>query len=117
MNNYDGSKVGVPYVRVHQITIYYPDGNQLPTFSAKQSMAIKLADGTIRNLDQMPDLWAPLDFTRGEDPVPLVNPADGSDLGASTTLNRVFLGVLAILRAEQVRQELAALPPATDQQP
>ena len=107
MNNYDGSQVGVPYVRVHQITIYYPDGNQTPAFAAEQSMAIKLADGTIRNLDPMPDLSAPLDFTRGDDPVALVNPSDGSDLGASTTLNQVFLGVLAVLRAEQIKADEA----------
>ena len=103
--NYDASQIGVPYVRAHRLIISYPDAGQKPTAVVEQSLAVKLADGTVRKLENLTDLTFELDFTKGNDPLPLVNPDDATPLGQDTTLNQAFLAVLAVIRAEQVRAE------------
>lgn len=106
MNNYNASQVGVPYVRSHKILIDYPDSGQLPTAVIEQSLAVKLADGTVRNLNDLPPLTITIDFAaNGTTPIPLVSPEDGSALGANTTLQIAFLNILAVVRQAQVRAE------------
>ncbi len=102
--NYDSSAVGVPYVRGTQVIINYPDGfGGEPVASVTQSNAIILADGTIRNLNAIQTLTIPLDFVdNGNTPIPMVDPTSGADLGENTTLNNIYLQVLAIVRQEQV---------------
>lgn len=101
--NYDASQVGVPYVRVHRIEIDYFDGGRDPQVVARQSMAVKLADSTVRKLEDIEAMqWTvPLNES-GNDPVPLVSPETGELLGADTSLNQVMLGILAVLRQKQI---------------
>lgn len=101
--NYDASQVGVPYVRAHRLIISYPDAGQMPTAVVEQSLAVKLADGTVRKLENLADLTINLDFSQGDAPIPLVSPDNAAPLGADTTLNQAFLAVLAVIRAEQVK--------------
>lgn len=106
MSNYDASQVGVPYVRAHRIVINYPDGGKLPTATIEQSEAVKLADGTVRALGNLPAIEASFDLaTHGTDPIPLVSPENAEHLGADTSLNMVMLSILAVVRAEQLKAE------------
>lgn len=104
MVNYDPSKVGVPYIRVHQLTIDWRDMAALvkPTAVFKQQLAVTLADGSMRVLESLPDVSTELDFSAGDDPIPLVDPETAQPLGMNTTLNQVMLGVLAIIRKTQI---------------
>ena len=104
--NYDPSQVGVPYVRVNHLEITWPDSavpNTLPIATMKQSLAVKLADGSIRTLEKLLDISTPLDFSKGNDPIPLVNPEDASYLGMDTSLNQAMLAVLAVIRQAQIK--------------
>ena len=103
--NYDASKVGVPYVRANRLTIYYPtDAN--PSVGIAQSLAVKLADGSVREIETMPELVAEFDFkAHAKDPLPLVNPENGEPLGSDTNLQQVFLGILSVVRNIQLSKE------------
>lgn len=108
MTNYDGSKVGVPYVRTRQLIIDWPDNNAMPRATILHGTAVKLADGTVRALDPLPQVDCVLDFEKdGDAEVPLISPADASPLGINTTLNKAFLAVLAIVHDRQVKAESA----------
>lgn len=102
--NYDASQVGVPFIRAYGIRIDYPDNGQPPQVVVEQAMAIKLADGTIRKLDDPVDpLNIAIDLAGdGTTPIPLVNPDTGAPLGPNTTLQGTFLSILAIIRKAQV---------------
>lgn len=103
MINYDASQVGVPYVRAHKITIHYPDNGGLPWAVIDQSLAVKLADGTVRKLQDLPSIQRSFDLTNdGALPIPLVSPDTGAAMGPSTNLNMVMLGILAVVRKEQL---------------
>lgn len=101
--NYDPSQVGVPYVRVSRLTIDWPDSVQssMPSAKMEQSLAVKLADGSIRTLEKMPDIVAQLDFTRGNEPIPLIDPETGANYGSDTSLNQAMMTVLAVIRQHQ----------------
>lgn len=102
--NYDASQVGVPYVRVDNITINYSESG-VPTVGLSQALAIKGADGTVYKIGDLPPIRSVLDLVAdGTTPVPLVNPEDGSALGADTNLQQVFLGILAVVRKIQLDQ-------------
>ena len=102
--NYDPSQVGVPYVRAHRITIDYPDNNLLPSVKIEQSLAVKLADGTVRKIEDLLPITRALDMPNaGDDPIPLIDPETGQPLGSDTSLNMAMLQVLAVLRFEQLR--------------
>lgn len=101
--NYDASVVGVPYIRGTQVVINWPDQGGMPVGQITQCMAVKLADGTVRNLETIPPLTITLDLTNhGTDAIPLVNPSNGAPLGANTTLNTAMLNVLAVIRQAQI---------------
>lgn len=103
--NYNASQVGAPYVRVNNITITYPPGGQARV-GFSQVLAIKAADGTVYELQQLAPISADLDLAaHGTDPIPLVSPEDGSSLGSDTTLQQVFLAILAVVRQIQLQQE------------
>ena len=99
--NFDASQVGVPYVRAHRLIIEYPDSSSTPTAYVEQSLAVKLADGSVRTLENLQPLAVPLDFSKGNDPIPLVSPENAKPLGQDTTLNQAFLAVLAVVRDAQ----------------
>ena len=107
MNNYDGSQVGVPYVRVHRIEIDYPDAGQMPSAVLHQSLAVKCADGKNRKIDDLGTLGVQFDFAaHGSDPIPLVSPDNAAPLGANTTLNMAMLNILAVVRKAQLASEV-----------
>lgn len=104
--NYNASQVGVPYVRAYNIRIAYPDNGALPSVVIEQGLAVKLADGTVRKLDDLSPINVSIDLANdGNDPIPLVSPEDGSALGADTSLNQTFLAILAVVRAKQLAAE------------
>ena len=101
--NYDSSAVGVPYVRVPQLSIDYTS-NAFPKVTVQQSLAVKLADGSIRELEPVPEIIATFDMaTDGAKPIPLVDPTTGAPLGMNTTLQQVMLSILAVVRKEQLK--------------
>lgn len=101
--NYDSSAVGVPYVRVPRLEIDYSN-NAFPKVTIQQSLAVKLADGSIRELEPVPEIIATFDMaTQGTTPIPLVDPTTGAPLGMNTTLQQVMLSILAVVRKEQTR--------------
>lgn len=103
--NYDPSQVGVPYVRAHRVTLVWPDSIErpLPHATIEQSLAVKLADGTIRTLEEMSPIEVELDFSKhGNDPVPLISPENAEPLGTDTNLNQAMLAVLALVRQYQI---------------
>lgn len=100
--NYDSTEVGVPYVRSHEIRIFYPENNLAPSVVIGQKMAVKLADGSIRSLEELTPINVTFDMAAdGTTPIPLVDPTSGAPLGANTTLQQVMLGILAVVRREQ----------------
>ena len=106
MNNYDASQVGVPYVRAHRIVIEYPDALGIPEATVEQSLAVKLADGSVRKLQDLGTMVIKFDFANhGADAVPLVSPDNGSSLGANTSLNMAMLNILAVIRQAQIKAE------------
>lgn len=103
-NNYDASKVGVPYVRAHRITINYPGPALMPNASIEQSLVVPLADGTTATISTLPTINRAFDMINdGNLPIPLVDPSTGAALGPTTTLNQVMLSILAVVRQEQLR--------------
>lgn len=103
--NYNPSSgVGVPYVRVHRITIDWPDRGLLPVARIEQSLAVILADGSIRQIEVLPTIQTTLDLANdGEDEIQIVHPETGDAVpGMVTTLNQTFLAVLAVVRAKQL---------------
>lgn len=101
--NYDASKVGVPYARAHRITIDYPSEPAIPAVKIEQSLAVKLADGSVVKLQDLDTISVSIDLLRdGRVPIPLVSPDDGSKLGMETSLLQVMLGILAVVRSKQV---------------
>lgn len=102
--NYDSSAVGVPYVRAHRIEIFYPDNSRYPQAIISQKLAVKLADGSVRSLEELPPITVTFDMlTDGTTPIPLVDPTSGAPLGQNTTLQQVMLSILAVVRREQSR--------------
>lgn len=105
--NYDASQVGVPYVRAYNIRIAYPDNGAMPSVVIEQGFAVKLADGTVRKLEDIAPINISIDLLNdGDKPIPLVNPENGAPLGADTSLNQTFLAILAVVRAKQLAAEV-----------
>lgn len=105
--NYDPSQVGNPYTRVSRLIIAWPDNNGIPEAVIEQVLAVKLIDGTVREIAKLPSLIVPLNLaSHGEDKFPLINPADGTHLGVDTDLNTVFVQVLAAVRVNQIAQNV-----------
>lgn len=101
--NYDSTQVGVPYVRVPRITIDYTN-NAFPKVTIAQSLAVKLADGTLHEMAGLPEILATFDMaTDGNKPIPLVNPTTGASMDAQATLNQVMLFILGVVRQEQLK--------------
>ena len=104
MTNYNPSVPGTPYVRVNQLILDWPDAlGGIPTATVFQCNAVVLTDGTVRHLDSLPQFQISLDLANhGNDPIPLIDPVNGTNLGANTTLNQAFMAILAVLRQAQI---------------
>jgi hypothetical protein len=104
MANYNASSVGVPYIRVPEVSISYTTDFKVNVV-AHQDEAVKLADGSVRVLQRMNPITFTIDLvTQGSETFPLVNPSDGSSLGASVTNTQIMLSILAAIRAKQLEQ-------------
>ncbi len=102
--NYNSTNVGVPYVRCNNIQLQYPE-NGIPHVLIDQALAVKLADGTVREIEQLQSLSFVLDLQNSPTtPIPLIDPTSGASLGANTTLQQVMLGILAVIRQQQLTQ-------------
>lgn len=106
MPNYNSTQVGVPYVRCDKVEIYYPDDSRYPSAIISQKLAVKLADGTIRSLERLPDINITFDMLiDGNTPVPIPDPTTGQPLGMNTTLQSTMLSILGIIRKHQPPQD------------
>jgi len=105
--NYDGSKVGVPYSRVVRFWVDYPDDGP-PMLTVEQAMEVKLADGTVWARDKLPQINSVVDFTKADQPIPLVHPETSESIGQDTNLQQVFMNVLAYIRYVQREADKAA---------
>lgn len=99
--NYDASSVGTPYIRVPLIEIRYP--NPLTAnVRILEAEAIKLADNSIRELQQLGQHeWTigPADMGHV---LQLVHPDTGANIpGATMTRQQLMLGLLAEIRYQQ----------------
>ena len=100
--NYNSASVGVPYVRVNNINIAYGEDG-IPVVTMCQAVAVKLADGTVAEIEQIHDISATMNLA-DTTAIPLVDPTSGAALGTTTTLGQVMLQVLAAVRAQQLLQ-------------
>lgn len=102
--NYNGSAVGVPYVRSHRIVINYPPSPAMPNAVIEQTLAVKLADGSVVKLGDLATINVTMDMVNdGNVPIPLVSPDTGEPLGANTTLTNTMLSILAVVRSKQIQ--------------
>jgi hypothetical protein len=100
--NYNSTNTGVPYVRANNITIQYP-ANGLPIVTISQANAVKLADGSIVEISAAPSISFPLDMVvNATTNIALVDPTSGANLGANTNLQSIMLGILAVIRQQQL---------------
>jgi len=104
MRNYDSSQVGVPYIRVPAIQINYPQ----PLHAAirfQEVEAVILADGSPRQLNELGERSFTVSPSQMSDVIQLVDPTTGVDLpGQTMTVMQLMLGMLAVIRREQVSQ-------------
>jgi hypothetical protein len=102
--NYNASVIGTPYVRATNISIDYSE-NGIATVVVEQSQAVVLADGTVAEINPIAAISFVLDVhNNGSMSIPLVDPTSGANLGASTTLQSVMLGILGAIRQQQLIQ-------------
>lgn len=103
--NYDSSQVGVLYERAHRIVIEYPDQGRPAQATIHRSLAVKLADGTVRKIEDLSPIIRSFNLTiDGTTKIPMVHPETGAPLGVSTDLNTVMLNILAVVRREQLAE-------------
>jgi hypothetical protein len=101
-SNYDSSQVGVPYLRVNSMTVSYPE-NGVPSVIIQQAKAVKLADGRTVEIEDVQCLSFTLDMIGSSmAAIPLINPTTGAPLGPNTNLQNVMLGILAVIRQQQL---------------
>lgn len=104
MRNYDSSQVGVPYVRVPTIQISYPQPLH-GSIKFQEVEAVILADGTPRQLNELGERSFTVTPAQMSDVIQLVDPTTGNDIpGQTTTVLQLMLGILAMIRREQLAQ-------------
>jgi hypothetical protein len=100
--NYDSTLVGKNYVRGNNINIQYPP-NGLPIITVSQANAVKMLDGSVVEISQAQSLTFSLDLVNNAlTSIPEVDPTSGASLGINTNLQAVMLGVLAVVRQQQI---------------
>lgn len=95
----------MPYVRVHDIRIdHATPGVAMVVY--RESEAIKTADGSVRKLKDLPYQYfnvTPADMAVA---MPVVDPVTGLQIEDRTvTYQDVYLGMLAVLRSQQIKRE------------
>lgn len=111
--NFDSTQIGVPYVRVPSLHVDFPPpGTALPLCTIEQAEAVLLADGSIRQIGEMPTIQSTLDVTN-QTPIPLVDYDTGAPLapevcaalGAMVSAGAVNLPMVLLLVLAAVRQQ------------
>ena len=104
--NYDTTN-HKPYPRVTALDIKY-DKSGVPSVEYVEQMAVVDGNGEIQHIDESVNRYA-LEFSLITEPVQLVNPVTGEAIpGQFTTTQQLMLGLLAFLRADQLRRDAAA---------
>jgi hypothetical protein len=104
--NYD-TTTQHPYPRITEVTLSYPKSGD-PTVEYVERMAIVDGSGHVQHLDNGSTRQV-LDLAAINEPVQIVNPATGQPIpGMTVTRQQVMLGLLAFLRADQVRRDADA---------
>lgn len=104
--NYDTTTQN-PYPRITEVTISYPQSGD-PTVEYVERMAIVDGSKNVQHLDNGSTINV-LDLAAINEPVQIVNPATGQPiLGMAVTRQQVMLGLLAFLRADQLRRDADA---------
>jgi hypothetical protein len=92
------------YPRVSTLVIQYPE-NGVAKADYLERDAIVDSSGLVRHLDGG-GTQVPLQFDALPDAVPCVNPATGEVIpGMTVTKQQLMLGVLAFIRADQLRRD------------
>ncbi|MEN9885470.1 MAG: hypothetical protein RL758_48 [Pseudomonadota bacterium] len=104
--NYDTTK-RIPYPRITEVTLRYPESG-LPVVEYTEVMAIVDATGQVQHLDRGATRHV-MDLTAITEPVQIPDPATGQPIPGQTAEKRqVMLGLLAYLRADQLRRDAEA---------
>lgn len=104
--NYDTTS-HKPYPRVTLIEIKY-DRAGVPSAEYIEQLAVVDGNGEIQHIDESASRYA-LEFGLITEPVQLVSPVTGEAIpGKFTTTQDLMLGLLAFLRADQLRRDAAA---------
>ncbi len=106
MRNYDTTN-SKPYPRISRVEIAYAESG-LPIIVYVEQMAIVDGDGKVQHLALQSTRHA-LDLAAISEPVQIVHPASGQPIpGQAVTSQQLMLGLLAFLRAYQVRRDAEA---------
>lgn len=101
--NYD-TTTSRPYPRVTEVILRYSESS-VPSIEYVEQMAVIDADRTVRHLAAAPTRHV-LDLTAITEPVQVVHPATGLPIeGKAVTRQDLLLGLLAFLRADQLRRD------------
>lgn len=104
MRNYNSSAVGVPYIRVPTIQISYPQPLQ-GNIRFQEVEAVILADGSTRQLNELGEKSFSITPAQMQETIQLIDPTTGADIpGQTMTVMQLMLGILAVIRREQVAQ-------------
>lgn len=103
MRNYDTTN-HKPYPRVTEISIEYPESG-VPRIEYVERMAVVDSDDVVRHLAVQPTRHI-LDLSAITEPVQVVNPSTNQPIpGQMVTSQQMVLGLLAFLRADQLRRD------------
>lgn len=103
MRNYDTTN-SLPYPRVTEVQINYTASGQ-PSIVYFEQMAIVDSAQTVHHLDGQKTRHT-LDLSQMTEPVAVVSPATGLVIPGKTVMAQdLMLGLLAFLRADQVRRD------------
>lgn len=106
--NYNSTQPGTIYGRVKRIVIDYNDQGAPPVVTIERATAVSLADGTARALDTRAPIAFQVDLANAQNELfPLVHPTTSEPLGSDVSMQNVFLGVLAVVRAKERAQDAA----------
>lgn len=104
--NYDTTN-HKPYPRVSRVEITYSEAGA-PTIEYIEHMAVVDGDGKVQYLAAQPSRHI-LDIGAIAEPVQVINPATGLPIpGQVATQQQLMLGMLAFLRADQLRRDAAS---------
>lgn len=104
--NYDTTN-HKPYPRVTLVEIKY-SRTGMPTAEYVEQMSVVDGDGNVQHIDASANRYE-LDFSSIVEPVQIVDPTTGAAIpGQFATSQQIMLGLLAFLRADQLRRDAAA---------